>query len=495
MTIPEAHEAEETREHGHFIPHVITKRDARGEVVKTRTIYEPDTEARDAHGNMLEYFYERHFIHDWKYQESTFVAGGMPGSELLDNVRPHANSISFYQLDLKDAFPSVDIDLLKEKFIAHDSMPLLRWYINELLEEPGRGEKPEGHPQPDSSVRAIWKFIDEYGTIPGVEGLPLGAPCSPYLFNFYLQDMDRELDAYCAQYGLIYTRWFDDITISSPLADGVLGERMRATIREIIERYSGMAINHAKSKVHQKVRKPVIVTGVALYPDGRIEPSPALLDKANEVFYQAHAYFSDRKWDITVEDPKVTKLLNQVGGYHSALSAMTAEPHGKEVHEAFEFAKAIKEMAGWSIQLTGLTDTETEKNHTKERIERDASALLRYRLGAIEDESLLKLVDVLGTSFPNMSHGACIVFAEMLEKQFPEDALEETRSAYEYHYDEQGQPQTKEARVWNPDRENRQYHEIWQRMFAETVENIRQSTGELINPHLYWKVRHELGLD
>jgi len=156
-------------------------------------------------------------------------------------------------LDAEDAFGNVDAEALVT-------------YARELYDT-GRGGEYD-----------YSSFIEVFGFAPGVEGLPQGAPTSPYLFNLYCQEMDIELGALCENAGVTYTRWLDDFTFSSPKTERVFTDSFRKKIRDTIMRH-GVKINHQKSRVHQRVTKPVTVTGLSIYPDGRIQPCPDLLTK------------------------------------------------------------------------------------------------------------------------------------------------------------------------------------------------------------------------
>lgn len=46
------------------------------------------------------------------------------------------------------------------------------------------------------------------------ETIPQGAPTSPLLSALSLQNVDKEVFYYCSQAGLIYSRYFDDVTVS-----------------------------------------------------------------------------------------------------------------------------------------------------------------------------------------------------------------------------------------------------------------------------------------
>ena len=74
--------------------------------------------------------------------------------------------------------------------------------------------------------------------------LPQGAITSPCLSNLVLFNLDKRFVLLCAKNGLMYTRYFDDITISGNKR--VISERMKKAYTEIIKT-EGYAINYKKS--------------------------------------------------------------------------------------------------------------------------------------------------------------------------------------------------------------------------------------------------------
>lgn len=88
--------------------------------------------------------------------------------------------------------------------------------------------------------------------------LPQGAPTSPCLSNLVAREMDVDIEAYCQKNGFIYTRYADDITISSK-TDIVPGKK---EINDIVRKH-GFRVNHAKTRLrHQGQRMEV--TGLTI---------------------------------------------------------------------------------------------------------------------------------------------------------------------------------------------------------------------------------------
>ena len=290
----------------HFQRKVISTRTPEGSF-KDREIFVPDEETRLLHDAVLQSFYADKFLDNSHLPSCAWVDGAMPESQLLDGVLPHKDNWTFYKLDIKNAFPNVD-------------MPTLIDMIETRGKQIGMNQYQRNN---------LLYFMDEFVTAPGITGLPLGAPCSPFLFNFYCQEIDYRLAAFAEDYGYVYTRYLDDITISSPRKDRTLGEDTRRHIRDIIEDMPGMKVNHAKSQLLNRTNGHVTITGVALYPDGRIQPEPKLINKVL-------AAFESIENDVISGRPMTMHDVGVVDGYHGVLKSMAVEPYNKTMQEAFE---------------------------------------------------------------------------------------------------------------------------------------------------------------
>lgn len=83
--------------------------------------------------------------------------------------------------------------------------------------------------------------------------LPQGAPTSPSLSNLIARGMDSDIKTYCDQKGFVYTRYADDITISSK-TDDVPDMK---TVNSIVCKH-GLRVNRMKTKLrHQGQRMEV----------------------------------------------------------------------------------------------------------------------------------------------------------------------------------------------------------------------------------------------
>ncbi len=213
---------------------------------KQRIIYAPNVAMRIVHKRIRMHLMDR-------CPPSPYATGSVRGGSTLVNAKRHKGNRFFLLYDIRGAYPSVNLERLIWCLGQCDprSVSTGDWYyeVEEVLK----------------------RFVmAEEG------GLMTGAPSSPDWFNLYAGVLiDVPLGAYCAKHGLTYTRYLDDITISSPKPIGhrVNGKRksraIRDGIRAIIES-SGMAIHDEKAFAHDIQRGPVVINGIGMDKDGRL---------------------------------------------------------------------------------------------------------------------------------------------------------------------------------------------------------------------------------
>jgi hypothetical protein len=166
------------------------------------------------------------------------VTASLPGCSIAQNVARHEKSRYFYLTDLKDAFKSVDVERLA----------LAIFFLEPLL----------------GSTLEIEPFLRRFCMDGKRGGLVQGAPASPVLFNIYAAVwLDRYLHRLFYEKGIVYTRYMDDLTISSDLP---LPKRLRQDICDIIAQ-AGFRVHRQKTHLLDLWKEPVPVTGTLLYWD------------------------------------------------------------------------------------------------------------------------------------------------------------------------------------------------------------------------------------
>jgi hypothetical protein len=104
--------------------------------------------------------------------------------------------------------------------------------------------------------------------------LPQGGPCSPYLTNLGMVDVDRMIASYAKKYGFTYSRYADDMSFSQNFE--ATGKKPRKSydflpkgVELITSTHLGLYLNHKKThiiKMHGST-KPQI-TGIVIRQDG-----------------------------------------------------------------------------------------------------------------------------------------------------------------------------------------------------------------------------------
>lgn len=129
-----------------------------------------------------------------------FVTGFVEGRSHLTAARAHSGANWVYSIDIENFFPSVS-----------------RHRVRHVFEELGYSSYA-------SDVCAALTCFNG--------GLAQGSPASPVLANLALASLDQQLNALCAQYGVRYTRYADDLVFSG-VRDAV-PEGFRSQVKQLV---------------------------------------------------------------------------------------------------------------------------------------------------------------------------------------------------------------------------------------------------------------------
>ena len=138
-----------------------------------------------------------------------------------------------------------------------------------------------------------------------------------------------------------YTRWLDDLTVSAPQRDLTPGKRR--AIRDIITEIPGFEIETRKTRFHKLGNGAVTITGISLYPDGRMTPSPALLDQTAELF--ADAQKRQESGEVLTEQE-----MSEINGFNSILH-MTGGPERTGSRLVRELSVRYQDIARRSLGM------------------------------------------------------------------------------------------------------------------------------------------------
>lgn len=98
--------------------------------------------------------------------------------------------------------------------------------------------------------------------------LSIGAPSSPFISNFIMYDFDKNIDEWCIENDIVYTRYADDITFSTNT------KNLLVTIPKIVKKMlasyvPGLSINESKT-IFTSLAHNRHVTGVTLTSEGKL---------------------------------------------------------------------------------------------------------------------------------------------------------------------------------------------------------------------------------
>lgn len=204
-----------------------------------RTIAQPASEVKTLQRCLVRWLQKKLPVHDAAMAYASGVG-------IRRNAEVHAQSNCILKLDFKDFFPSIQ----PRDFRAH--------WARYGQEVPDDGE-----------VKAMLRLLYWRPRDLGRMQLSIGAPSSPFLSNTLMYDFDRVISRYADSNELRYTRYADDITVSSSDFDRLLRAKQRIVDQLRTMQYPRLELN-AKKTVLVSKRYQRKVTGLVLTNDGEV---------------------------------------------------------------------------------------------------------------------------------------------------------------------------------------------------------------------------------
>ncbi len=186
---------------------------------------------------------------------SNAAHGFIPGRSIVTNASFHLRTAqAVFNMDLKDAFPSVSAQRIKFLYVRYLKTPLQ--HLAETI----------SHEVLDKAIDLLIELTTYQNA------LPQGGPCSGYLLNVACITLDKNVYRLLQHHGesFRYTRYADDITISAPTP---INEELRKKLQNLIGE-CGFQINPQKCQYAERNKgKSLEVTGLILEADKvRIPP-------------------------------------------------------------------------------------------------------------------------------------------------------------------------------------------------------------------------------
>jgi RNA-directed DNA polymerase len=173
--------------------------------------------------------------------------GFVRGRSTVTNATPHVAAAIVINVDLKDFFPTVTYRRVKGLFGKLGYSEEVATVLGLLCTEPDIIE---------TRLDGIAYFVAR-----GPRRLPQGAPTSPAITNALCRRFDRRIAGWAAQHDFRYTRYADDLTLSTRDDRARVGSAL-AFVRKLVAA-EGFAVHPDKVRVVRKGRRQE-VTGVVV---------------------------------------------------------------------------------------------------------------------------------------------------------------------------------------------------------------------------------------
>lgn len=185
------------------------------------------------------------------------------GMGVKAHARRHLNANYFLRLDFKDFFPSINIEWLEKFFVTQSAAGLM--------------------PCDAGAANLMAWMACRRSKKGGATALSIGAPSSPVISNAILYEFDSAAFDFCGANDCEYSRYADDIYISSRAAN-VIGAVEVEVRRLVSEKLPLLELNQNKT-INTSRKRRIIVTGLNITSDRRISIGRELKRKIKTQVY------------------------------------------------------------------------------------------------------------------------------------------------------------------------------------------------------------------
>lgn len=259
--------------------------------------------------------------------------GFLAEKNIVSNARAHVGAQIIVNFDLENFFPSITYKRVKGVFRALGYSESAATVLALLCTAPDTDE--------------IELDGKTYFVALGERHLPQGSPASPAISNIIARRLDKSLAKIAAVNDFKYTRYADDLTVSTEDKDADIGKLMRQ-IRYVVGKQN-FVVNESKTRVLRRGRQQE-VTGIVV--NDKISIDRKTLRKFRAVLHQAEMNgFENLRWGDSPD------LIAALKGYANFVSMVD-----KEKGFAFQQqAKRIAEKYDWQPAPPRFTAKKIEK--------------------------------------------------------------------------------------------------------------------------------------
>ncbi len=185
-------------------------------------------------------------------------SGFTPGKSVVDNARVHTGKEYVYNLDLKDFFPSIELYRVKAVLmlppfnLTNEREPLAYLIANLCCHNMMVERIQDG------------EVVNKMHPV-----LPQGAPTSPTITNIVCRRLDFLLKAVAKRFGVVYSRYADDITFSGNKNVYTPKGAFLTEVRRIIEQQR-FVVNEDKVRLQRPWQRQE-VTGITVNKSTNVE--------------------------------------------------------------------------------------------------------------------------------------------------------------------------------------------------------------------------------
>lgn len=182
------------------------------------------------------------FIFDYSKVNTHVVHSYLKHQSAYTSVEKHKNSKYFFQTDIQKFFYSI-----KKQDIAT--------IVDNNLND-----------SPITDIADYREQLINFATVD--DSLPIGFSTSPSISNTCLYEFDNALEQYCLENQIIYTRYSDDLILSSESNNLQL---VKGIITQLLTNYfdDRLQLNNHKTKLTQKGSK-IKLLGMVILPSGKV---------------------------------------------------------------------------------------------------------------------------------------------------------------------------------------------------------------------------------
>ena len=179
-------------------------------------------------------------------------------STLLSAAQPHCGCRWLIKLDVRSFFESINEISVYRVFKSLGYQPLIAFEMSRLCTRLGT-RTPLRSTKRWRSRRENWPTIAAYSKR-HMGHLPQGAPTSPMLANLAVRDFDRAVTDIAEKFGLAYTRYADDLTLSTA-DDNFSRDRSREVIGKVYSAmaHAGLSPNVTKTQIRPPGSRKIVL--------------------------------------------------------------------------------------------------------------------------------------------------------------------------------------------------------------------------------------------